>query len=144
MRQVCSHCTPDCKSCCILGGEVGAGSRGFQPQGPTLRQTYPVKGLGTEHLSFPTVGRELPASLAGASGQFTLVIYWYPVLRFCLGCTEGIQEAVASHDSHCNQPASWLNVFIHPELFLVCVHRQHTLKYLVFEMQALKMIKVSW
>ena len=125
-------------------GEVGAGSREFQPQGPTLRQTHPVKGLGTEHLGFPTGGRELPASLAGARRQFTLVIYWYPVLRFCLGCTEGIQEAVTSCDSRCNQPASWHNVFIYPEVFLVCVHRQHTLKYLVFEMQALKMIKVSW
>lgn len=56
-------------------GEVGAGSREFQPQGPTLSQTHPVKGLGTEHLGFHTRGRELPASLAGARRQFTLVIY---------------------------------------------------------------------
>lgn len=37
----------------------------------------------------------------------------------------------------------WARAFVSPELFLVCVHRQHTPKCLVFEMQALRMIKVS-
>lgn len=63
------------------GLEVGAGKQRVSATGLTSGRHILSKGLGTEHLSFPTVGRGAAASLAGARGQFTLVIYWYPVLR---------------------------------------------------------------
>lgn len=142
--QVCSHSTPNCKSCCILWGWTGCKKQRVSATESDTQVDTSCQRTRDSIVSWLFhQGCWAACITGGGGGGFRLVVYCYPMLRFLpwlhwrdLGSSDFMRLKL--------QSASLLaHVFIYPELFLVCVHRQHTPKYLVFEMQALKMIKVS-
>ena len=79
--QVCSHCTPNCKSCCIL--QLGVQCRGWigrKKQWVSATWSEPQAASRLSHSGW------WAACAAGRRGweevRFRLVIYWYSVLRF--------------------------------------------------------------